>query len=58
MCHWIPSEGDCDKEIRKHLNKHLPANMIPKSLICVVSLPKDQNHEIDRVLIKEIYGGE
>jgi D-alanine--poly(phosphoribitol) ligase subunit 1 len=49
-------DGDCDNEIRKHLNKHLPSYMIPKSLIRVESLPKNQNNKIDRVVIKEMYG--
>jgi acyl-coenzyme A synthetase/AMP-(fatty) acid ligase len=31
--------------------------MIPKSMIRVEGLPKNQNNKIDRVLIKEIYGG-
>jgi len=48
--------GDCDKEIRKHLSKHLPSYMIPKSMIRVESVPKNQNNKIDRALIKEIYG--
>lgn len=50
-------EGDCEKEIRKHLIKNLPSYMIPKSMIRVESLPKDQNNRIDRVIIKEMYGG-
>ncbi|HUL22606.1 MAG TPA: amino acid adenylation domain-containing protein [Thermodesulfobacteriota bacterium] len=50
-------DGDSDQEIRKHLNKHLPPYMIPKSLIRVESLPKNQNNKIDRVLIKEMYAG-
>jgi len=50
-------DGDCDKEIRKHLSKHLPSYMIPKSMIHTESLPKNQNNKIDRVLIKEMYGG-
>lgn len=51
-------EGDCEKEIRKHLIKNLPSYMIPKRMIRVESLPKNQNNKIDRVLIKEVYGGE
>ncbi len=50
-------EGDCEKEIRKHLIKNLPNYMIPKSMMRVESLPKNQNKKIDRALIKEIYGG-
>jgi len=50
-------DGDCDKEIRKHLSKYLPSYMIPKSMIHTESLPKNQNHKIDRALIKEMYGG-
>jgi acyl-coenzyme A synthetase/AMP-(fatty) acid ligase len=49
-------DGECDKEIRKHLSKNLPSYMIPKSMIRVESLPKNQNQKIDRVLIKEMYG--
>lgn len=49
-------DGDCDKEIRKHLNKHLPRYMIPESLVRVESIPKNQNNKIDRVLIKKMYG--
>ncbi len=49
-------EGDCEKEIRKHLIKNLPNYMIPKSMIRVESLPKNQNNKIDRVLTKEMYG--
>lgn len=49
-------DGDCDKEIRKHLNQYLPSYMIPKSLIRVEDLPKNQNNKLDRALIKEIYG--
>jgi acyl-coenzyme A synthetase/AMP-(fatty) acid ligase len=51
------SDRDCNQEIRKYLNKHLPSYMIPKSLIRVEGLPKNQNNKIDRVLIKEMYGG-
>ena len=51
-------DRDCNQEIRKYLNKHLPSYMIPKSLIRVESLPKNQNHKIDRVSIKETYGRE
>jgi len=51
-------DRDCHQEIRKYLNKHLPSYMIPKSLIRVERLPKNQNHKIDRVSIKEIYGRE
>ncbi len=50
-------EGDCGKEIKKHLIKHLPNYMIPKTMIAVEGLPKNQNNKIDRVLIKELYGG-
>jgi len=50
-------DGDCDKEIRRHLSKHVPRYMIPKSVIRVESLPKNQNNKIDRVLIKKMYGG-
>lgn len=50
-------DRDCDKEIRKHLSKYLPSYMIPKSMIHTESLPKNQNHKIDRALIKEMYGG-
>lgn len=50
-------EGDCEKEIRKHLIKNLPNYMIPKSMIRVESLPKNQNKKIDRALIKEMYQG-
>ncbi len=50
-------EGDCGKEIRRHLIKHLPNYMIPRTMISVEGLPKNQNNKIDRVLIKEMYGG-
>lgn len=49
-------DGDSDQEIRKHLNKHLPPYMIPKSLVRIEDLPKNQNNKLDRALIKEIYG--
>lgn len=49
-------EGDCGKEIKKHLIKHLPNYMIPKAMIPVEGLPKNQNNKIDRVLIKEMHG--
>ncbi|HYA12782.1 MAG TPA: hypothetical protein VEF33_00420 [Syntrophales bacterium] len=49
-------EGDCEKEIRKHLIKNLPSYMIPKSMIRVESLPKKQNNKIDRGIVKEMYG--
>jgi len=51
------ADGDCGKEIRRHLGKNLPSYMIPKSMIRVESLPKNQNDKIDRVLIKKLYGG-
>jgi amino acid adenylation domain-containing protein len=50
------SERNCDKEISKHLSRNLPSYMIPRSMIHVESLPKNQNLKIDRVLIKEMYG--
>lgn len=50
-------DRDCYKEIRKHLSKYLPSYMVPKSMIHTESLPKNQNQKIDRVLIKEMYGG-
>jgi amino acid adenylation domain-containing protein len=49
-------DRDCNQEIRKYLNKHLPSYMIPRSLIRVDSLPKNQSNKIDRVLIKQMYG--
>jgi len=49
-------DQDCNQEIRKYLNKHLPSYMIPKSLIRVESLPKNQNNKIDRALMRETYG--
>jgi len=49
-------DRDCNQEIRKHLNQHLPSYMIPRSMIRVESLPKNQNNKIDRALIKEMYG--
>ena len=49
-------EGDCGKEIKKHLIKHLPNYMIPKAMIPVEGLPRNQNNKIDRVLIKEMHG--
>jgi len=49
-------ERGCEKEIRKHLTKHLPNYMIPKTMIPVESLPRNQNNKIDRVLIKKTYG--
>jgi amino acid adenylation domain-containing protein len=51
------AEGDCEKEIRRHLIKNLPSYMIPKSMIRVEGLPKNQNNKIDRVMIKDMYGG-
>ena len=50
-------ERGCENKIRKHLSKYLPSYMIPKSMIYTQSLPKNQNHKIDRALIKEMYGG-
>jgi len=49
-------EGSCEKEIRKHLSKNLPSYMIPKSMIYVESLPKNQNNKIDRALIQKMHG--
>jgi len=49
-------DRDCNQEIRKYLNKHLPSYMIPKSLIRVETLPKNQSNKIDRVMIKQMYG--
>jgi amino acid adenylation domain-containing protein len=49
-------ETDSDKEIRKHLSRNLPSYMIPRSIIRVESLPKNQNNKIDRAMIKEMYG--
>ena len=51
-------DSDCDKEIRRHLIKNLPSYMIPKSMIHVESLPRNQNNKLDRARIKKIYGGE
>jgi amino acid adenylation domain-containing protein len=50
-------ERELEKGIRRHLIKHLPNYMIPRKMIPVESLPKNQNNKIDRVRIKEIYGG-
>jgi len=50
-------DGDRDKEIRKHLKKHLPNYMIPKSMIRIENLPKNQNNKIDRALVEKLYGG-
>lgn len=44
-----------DKEILNNIKSKLPDYMIPKKIIVVDSLPKNQNGKIDRVIIKEKY---
>jgi D-alanine--poly(phosphoribitol) ligase subunit 1 len=44
-----------ETEFKKELAKYIPNYMVPSRIICMESLPKNQNGKIDRNLLKETY---
>lgn len=51
------TKAPCDREIVKALSKCLPKFMWPNRYVHYERLPMNKNSKIDRVLLKETYGG-